>query len=87
LLFNKFFPIVDTCLSCGDIARQNCAMVRRWPIFGDFLRPVFAASRVQHVSDLHHKFALRPHHVRTYGRHPACDSTVAKFTLTDVHKQ
>jgi len=26
-------------------------------IFGDFLRPVFSASRVQHVSDLHHKFA------------------------------
>ena len=26
-VFNKFFPIVDTCLSCEDIARQNCAMV------------------------------------------------------------
>jgi len=32
-------------------------------IFGDFLRPVFSASRVQQVSDLHLKFALRPHHV------------------------
>jgi len=29
-------------------------------IFGDFLRPVFSASRVQQVSDLHLKFALRP---------------------------
>jgi len=29
-------------------------------IFGDFLRPVFAASRVQHISDLHSKFALGP---------------------------
>ena len=28
-------------------------------IFGDFLRPVFSASRVQQVSDLHLKFALR----------------------------
>ena len=28
--------------------------------FYDFLRPVFAASPVQHVSDLHLKFALRP---------------------------
>jgi len=37
-------------------------MVHRWRIFGDFLRPVFTASRVQHVSDLHPKFALRPHH-------------------------
>jgi len=32
-------------------------------IFGDFLRPVFSANRVQHVSDLHPKFALGPHHV------------------------
>jgi len=32
-------------------------------IFGDFLRPVFVASRVQQVSDLHSKFALRPRHV------------------------
>jgi len=32
-------------------------------IFGDFLPPVFAASRVQHISDLHSKFALGPRHV------------------------
>jgi len=25
---------------------------------------------VQHVSDLHPKFALRPHHVWKYGKHP-----------------
>jgi len=41
--------------------------------FASFLRPVFSASRVQHVSDLHLKFALRPHHVWKYGRHPICD--------------
>jgi len=28
-----FFPIVDTCLSCEDIARQSCAMVPRWRLF------------------------------------------------------
>jgi len=28
---------------------------------------------VQHVSDLHPKFALRPHHVWKHGRHPICD--------------
>ena len=66
LLLNKFFPIVDTCLSCEDIARQSCAMVPD----GDFLHPEFSASRVQQVSDLHLKFALRPHHVWKYGRHP-----------------
>jgi len=31
----SFFRIVDTCLSCKDIARQSCAMVPRWQIFGD----------------------------------------------------
>ena len=73
MLFNDFFPIVDTCLSCEDRARQNYAMVRRWPFFGDFLRPVFLTSRLQHVSGVHLKFALRPHHVWKYGRHPICD--------------
>jgi len=73
LLLNKFFPIVDTCLSCEGIARHSCAMVPRWRFFDDFLRPVFAASPVQHVSGLHMKFALRPHHVCKYGRHTVCD--------------
>jgi len=68
----SFFPIVNTCLSCEDIARQSCAMVRRWRIFADILRPAFPASRMHHVSDLHLKFALRPHHVWKYGRHPIC---------------
>jgi len=27
-------------------------MVCRWQIFGEFLRPVFSASRMQHISDL-----------------------------------
>ena len=52
LLLNKLFPIVDTCLSCEDIARRSCAMVPRWRFLATFLRPVFAASRVQHISDL-----------------------------------
>jgi len=38
----------------------------------DFLHPVFAVSCVQHISDLHSKFALGPHHVWKYGRHPIC---------------
>jgi len=72
LLLNKFFPIVDTCLSCEDIARQSCAMVPRWRFLATFLRPVFSVSRVQQVSDLHLKFALRQHLVWKYGRHPIC---------------
>ena len=57
------FPIVDICLSFEDSARQICAMVPRWRFFTSFLRPVFPASRVQHISDLHSKCTLRPHHV------------------------
>ena len=69
LLLNKFFPIVDTCLSCEHMARQ----IVRWCRDGDFLRRVFAASRLQRISDLHSKFALWPHHVPKYGRHPISD--------------
>jgi len=38
-------------------------MVPKCRIFGSFLGPAFPASRMQHVSDLHPKFSLRPHHV------------------------
>jgi len=73
LLLSKFFRTVDKCLSCEDIARQSCAMVPGWQIFGIFLNPVFSARRVQHILDLHSKFALRPHDVWKYGRHPISD--------------
>ena len=59
----SFFPIVDICLSCEDIARHSCGMVPRWRFLATFLGPAFAASRVQHISDLHSKFALGPRHV------------------------
>ena len=72
VLLNKFFPIVDTCLRCEDIARQSCAIVPRWWFLATFLRAVLSASRVQQVSDLHLKFALRPQYVWKYGRHPIC---------------
>jgi len=69
----SFFSIVDTCLSCEDIARQSCAMVPRWRFLETFLHLVFLASHVQHISHLHSKFTLWPHHVWTYGRHPISD--------------
>jgi len=34
-------------------------MVPRWRFLATFLHPVFSASRVQQVSDLHLKFALK----------------------------
>jgi len=73
LLLKRFFPMVDMCLCCEDIARQSCAMVPRWRFLATFLRPVFSASPSQHVSDLHYKVALGPHHVSEYGRHPISD--------------
>jgi len=56
-----------TSLSWGggntDIFLNQLCDGVKMAIFGEFLRPVFSASRVQQVSDLHLKFALRPHHV------------------------
>ena len=42
----SFFLIVNTCLSCEDIARQSCVIVPRWRFFASFLRPAFPASCV-----------------------------------------
>jgi len=73
LLLNKFFFQLSI----------HALVAKIWPDkvvgwcpdgnFGNFLRAVFSASHVQHVSDLHSKFTLRPHHVWKYGRHPISD--------------
>jgi len=44
LRFSKFFFQLSI--------RACCAMVPRWRTFDDFLRPVFSASHVQHISDM-----------------------------------
>ena len=41
--------------------------------FWRFFVSCISASRVHQVSEMHSKFALRPHHVRKYGRHPIYD--------------
>jgi len=71
----SFFPIVDRCPNCEDIARQSCSMVLRWRCFWRLFASCICSKPMQHVSDLHLKFALRPHHVCNckYGRHPICD--------------
>ena len=69
----SFFPIVETCLSCEDKARQICAMVPRWRTFGDFFASCISAGHLQHISDLNSNFALGPRHVWKYGRHPISD--------------
>ena len=54
-VFNKFFP---DCRYMHLAAKIQPDRFVRWCQNGDFLRPVFAASRVPHISDLHSKFAL-----------------------------
>ena len=45
LLFNLFFPIVDTCLSSEDIVQQSCAMVPKWRFFASC---IFSEPRAAH---------------------------------------
>jgi len=69
-IINSFIPIVDKCLSCEYAARQSCAMVPKWRFFASCIFQRAACSR---LSDLHSKFALRPHHAWKYGRHLISD--------------
>ena len=71
LLLNIFFRLSIRALVAKNIARQSRVMVPRWRFLTTFTS-VFSASRVQHISELRSKFALRPHHVWKYGRHPMC---------------
>jgi len=69
LLFNKFFFRLSIHALVPKIWPDK---VVQWCQNGKFLCPVFSASRMQHISDLHSKFALGPHHVWKYGRHSTC---------------
>ena len=55
----------------ASTAKLQPDKVVRWCQNGNSLHPVFSAS--QHISEMHSKFALRPHHVRKYARHPISD--------------
>jgi len=67
LLFNKFFFQLSMHALVAKIEPDK---VVQWCAEGDFLRPVFSASCVHHISDMHSKFALRPRHMWKYDRHP-----------------
>ena len=70
LLFYKFF---SDCRCMPSLRKYSPTKLCDGAEMTMFSRPVFSASRVQHVSDLHSKFALRPHDVWKYGRHPISD--------------
>jgi len=69
LLLNKFFSDCRYMPQLQDMPDK----VVQWCRDGDFLRPVFATSRLQRISDLHSKFAPMPQHVPKYGKHPISD--------------
>jgi len=69
-VFNKLFFRLSIHASAAKIQSEK---VVRWCQNGDFFASCISASRVQHISDMHSKFALRPHHVWKYGRDPISD--------------
>ena len=66
-VFSKFF---FRLLIHAFAAKIQPNKVVWWCQNGELLRPVFAASHMPHISDMHSKFALRPHYVWKYDRHP-----------------
>jgi len=70
LLFNKFF---SDCRYVPYLRRYSPIKFCDGVQMVIFLGPAFPVSRAQHISYLHPKFALRPHHVWKYGRHPISD--------------
>ena len=72
-MLNKFF---SDCRYVPQLQRYSptklcdgAQMAHLWRFFASCI----SASRVQYISNLHSKFAQRPHHVWKYGRHPVCD--------------
>ena len=68
----SFFRLLIRALVVKIQPRHSCTMLRRCQIYGDFCVLYFSASCLQHISDMHSEFTLRPHHVWKYGRHPIC---------------
>jgi len=68
-LFNKFFSDCQYLPQLRRCSLTNLCDGAQMAIFCD----LFPASGVQHILDMHSKFALRPHHVLKYGRHPIYD--------------
>ena len=72
MLLNKFFFRLSIRALVAKIYPTKLWDGAQLAIFGDFFASCVSASRVQQVSDLHLKFALRPHHVWKYDIHPIC---------------
>jgi len=73
LLFNEFFSDCRYMPYLRRYSLTNLCDGAQMVNFWRFLGPAFPGSCVQHISHLHSKFALGPHHVSKYRRHPICD--------------
>jgi len=62
LLFNKYFRLPTHALVANIFYSPT-----------KLSYPVFSASHVQHILEMHFQFTQRPHHMWMYGRHPICD--------------
>ena len=69
-MYNKFFFRLSIM---PQLRRYSPTKLCNGAKIAIFLQLVFSASSVQHISDMHSKFALRPQHVWKYGRHPISD--------------
>jgi len=67
LLFNNFFSDCRYMPQLRRYSPTNLCDGAQMAIFASSLRPAFPASRVQHISDLHSKFALSAHQAWKYG--------------------
>ena len=73
LLLNKFFSDGRYVPQLRRYSPTKLYDGAQMATFWRFFESCISASRVQHVWDLYPKFALRPHHVWKYGRHPISD--------------
>ena len=75
---------LDSWIAAAEEVSPTKCDGAKMAIFGDFFASCISASRVQHISDLHSKFALRPHHVWKYGRQT---SSVRPLRLGEERKK
>ena len=78
-IWRKYYHLTSFFSNCRYIpslrrySPTNLCDGAQMAIFGVIFASCISASRAQHVSDMHSKFALWPHHVWKYGRHPISD--------------
>jgi len=73
LLFKNFYSDRRYMPSLRRYSPTNLCDGAQAANFWRFFASCISASHMQHISDMHSKFALRLHHVSKYDRHPISD--------------